>query len=322
MGILEALLQGILQGLTEFLPVSSSGHLSLFQRFFLPDGQSSLFFTMMLHLGTLAAVIAAFYEDIWRLIKELGFCIRDIFTGRFSLKTQDPYRKLLYMLVLATLPMVLIVPIRGMVSGMAEDKDIVAEGIFFLITGALLYFATRVKPGRAGIGKMKPKHALILGIVQDFAVFPGLSRSGSTISAGMIMGFERAFMVKFSFLMSIPVILGGAVFEIGDAVKAENTVGAWPMFLGMLAAAVFGYLSIQLIKWLLLSDKFVVFAWYTLILGAICVVVGIILHIVAAASGDASAVSSLVSSVTSGASNPSSVASSIAQSVSSVASAA
>lgn len=280
MGVLDALLQGIIQGITEFLPISSSGHLSLYQYFFGAEGEASLFFSLMLHLGTLAAVIAAFYEDLWRMILELGRMVQDIFRGQFSFKTENPDRKMIFMLILATIPMVLIVPIRGFVGGIAEDRDIIVEGVFFLLTSLLLFAGCKMRPGRAGIRRMKPKHALIIGVVQDFAVFPGLSRSGSTISAGMILGFDRSFMFKFSFLMGIPTILGGAVFEIGDAVKEGVKVEFLPLFLGMLSAAVFGYLSIILVRKLLLSDKFIIFAWYTLVLGILVIIVGIVCHII------------------------------------------
>lgn len=302
MTVLDALLQGIIQGLSEFLPISSSGHLSLYQFFFTAKGESSMFFSLMLHLGTLAAVIAAFYEDIWALILEFGRMVKDIFTGNFSFKTNNPARKMIFMLVLATLPLILVLPIRGFVGRIAEDKDIIVEGVCFLFTSLLLFAACKMPRGKAGIGKMRPVHAVTVGVFQGIAVFPGISRSGSTISSGMILGFSREFMFKFSFLLGIPAILGGAVAEIGDAAKEGITIGFLPLFLGMLAAAVFGYLSIMLVRRLLLSNKFIIFAWYTLILGAIVVVVGIISHIIgfegfnAVAGGAPSAASQAVSS--------------------------
>lgn len=301
MSVLDALLQGIIQGITEFLPISSSGHLSLYQFFFSAPGESSLFFSLMLHLGTLAAVIAAFYEDIWALLKEFGYAVQDIFRGRFSLKTENPTRKLLFMLVLATLPMVLIIFLRGFIGGIAEDKDIIVEGFCFLFTSLVLFMACKVRRGRAGILKMRPKHALTIGVMQSLAAFPGVSRSGVTIGTGMFLGFDRALMFKFSFLLGIPAILGGAVFEIGDAVKEEVKIGFMPLFLGMLAAAVFGYLSIMLVRRLLLSDKFIVFAWYTLVVGTLAVLLGIIFHIAGFQGFNASGVSTGTASSVAGA---------------------
>lgn len=296
MDILSALLQGILQGLTEFLPVSSSGHLVLFQHFTGNSGSQSLFFNLMLHLGTLAAVITAYYEDIWDILKELGRTLKEIFTGKFTPKAKTPGRRLLYMLIFATIPMVLVVPLRGLVSSITGDGSILLEGIFFLVTSALLFIGCKARRGTAGIGKMRARHAVTVGIIQDIATFPGISRSGATISAGLILGFDREFIAKFSFLMSIPVILGGAVFEIGDAAKQGIDIGFWPLFLGMLAAAAVGYGCIQLVRFLLLSNKFQIFAWYTLALGVAVIIIALVQQFGGGAAPDPSSLSSSVSS--------------------------
>lgn len=276
MNVFTALLEGILQGLTEFLPISSSGHLVLFQHFTGSSGSESLFFNLMLHLGTLAAIVAAYYEDLWLLVKEIGHTLKEIFSGKFSPHAETAERRFLYMLVFATIPLVLVVPIRGVVSDVTGDSSILLEGIFFLVTSALLFLATKVRRGKAGIGKMKVRHAITIGIAQSVATFPGISRSGATISTGLILGFDREQMVKFSFFMAIPAILGGAVFEIRDAATEGITVGVWPLFVGMLAAAVVGYLAIQLVRFLLARDKFRIFAWYTLVLGVVVIIIAIV----------------------------------------------
>lgn len=303
MTILEGLLQGFIQGLTEFLPVSSSGHLSLFQHFTGNAGAGSLFFSLMLHLGTLAAVIAAYYEDLWEMIKEFGGMVKEIFTRKFHFKTDNLNRKMIYMLVLATLPLVLVVPINGWVTKLAEDGDIVVEGICFLFTSLLLFMACKARPGKAGISRMKPRSALTVGVMQAVAAIPGISRSGATISTGLVLGFDRAFMVKFSFLLGIPAILGGAVFEIGDAAKENVDIPLAPLFLGMLTAAVVGYICIRLVRWLVVTNKFIVFAWYTLVLGGVVVIIGIVEHLMGAGADPATAkaASDIVSSVASGA---------------------
>ncbi len=298
-GILEALFQGILQGLTEFLPVSSSGHLSLFQFITGSSGEGSLFFNLMLHLGTLAAVIASYYEDLWEMIKELGRIFAEIFTGKFRFKTNNPNRQMMYMLIVACLPMVLIIPLRGFVGGIAGDRDIVWEGVFFLVTSALLFLCCKTRQGKAGPLKMRPKHALAIGVMQGIATMPGISRSGATISTGLILGFDREFIVKFSFLLGIPAILGGSVFEIGDAVEQGINVEWWVLFVGMLAAAVVGYVCIRLVRWLVLSNRFIVFAWYTLILGIVVLIAGIVMHILGGSSADAQVSSSVAQSVAS-----------------------
>lgn len=276
MTVLQGFIQGIIQGLTEFLPVSSSGHLTLFQYFFGIGGDDSLFFDLMLHLGTLAAVIAVYYQDLWNMLKEFGNMVKEVFSGQFVFATKNPDRKMIYMLVLATLPLVLVVPLRGVVSSISGDNSILIEGFCFLFTSLLLFGASKAKPGRAAIGRMKGKHALTIGVMQGIATLPGISRSGSTISTGLILGFERQFMVKFSFLLGIPAILGASVFEIGDAIKEEKSIPFLTLFVGMITAAVVGYISIKLVCWLLLSNKFIVFAWYTLALGIIVIVVSVV----------------------------------------------
>lgn len=279
MSLLDGIIQGIIQGLTEFLPVSSSGHLSLYQYFTGNNGEGSLFFSLMLHLGTLAAVIAAYYEDLWAMLKEVGKICRELFTGQFSAKTKNPTRQMLYMLVLATLMLVLVLPINGLVGRIAGDNDIILEGVFFLFTSLLLFAACKARPGKAGPMKMRPKHAITVGVMQSIAAFPGISRSGSTTATLMVLGFDRAFAVKFSFLMGIPAILGGAIFEIGDAAAQKAEVAFGPLFAGMLVAAVVGYICIRLVRWLVVSKKYIIFAWYTLVLGVVVVVLGIIGHL-------------------------------------------
>ncbi len=276
MSILNAVLQGVLQGLTEFLPISSSGHLVLFQHFTGQSSEGSLFFGLMLHLGTLAAVVVAYYKEIWDLLKELGQMAKELVRGQFRLKTQNPTRHLLYMLFVATLPLVLVLPLRGLVSSVTGDSDIIVEGVCFLITSLLLFGAVKAKPGKAGAERMRVSHALTVGFLQGVAVMPGISRSGATLSTGLVLGFQREFMVRFAFLLSIPAILGGAVAELFDLDSAGLQVGVLPLLLGMLSAAVVGYLCIRLVRWLVSSNRLVIFAWYTLILGAVVVLLGII----------------------------------------------
>lgn len=281
MTIWDGLLQGLIQGLTEFLPVSSSGHLSLYQHFTKTSGEGALLFSVMLHLGTLAAVVAVYYQDLWEMLKEVGYMAQEIARGEFTLATDRPARRLLYMLFFACLPMLLLIPLNSFVTGLAEDKDIVVEGVFFLLTSLLLFIAHSAKPGKASIGPMKARHALTIGGIQAVASVPGLSRSGSTISGGIILGFEPEFAAKFSFLLGIPAILGGAVFQLGDAVKQQITVPVLPLVIGVVTAAVSGYLCIRFIKFVVRKNKLNIFAWYTLVLGVVVTVIGIIEHIAA-----------------------------------------
>lgn len=279
MTVLEGILQGLLQGITEFLPVSSSGHLALFQHFTGNSGEGALLFSLMLHMGTLAAVVLVYYQDLFAMLGQVWQMAVEIAQGRFAWKTNNPDRKLLYMLFFGCLPLLLLVPLNGLVSKLAQDNDIVVEGVCFLITSALLFSASSAGRSRAGVFKMKPKQALAVGVMQSVAAMPGISRSGATISTGVVLGFDREFAAKFSFLLGIPAILGGAVFEAGDAMKQGVKLDFWPLFLGMLAAAVSGYICIRLVRWMLVSNRFKWFAWYTLVLGVLVVIIGIVEHI-------------------------------------------
>lgn len=289
MTVLEGFLQGMLQGFTEFLPISSSGHLSLFQHFFGLQGENALFFSVMLHVGTLIAVFAAYYKTILRMIVEFFTMIGDIFTKKFSYKNANEERRMVIMVLITLLPLLVFFLIKDPITALSEDDDILVEGVCFLITGSLLLMADRCVKGNKTAVDMTPKDALFIGCFQCVATLPGVSRSGSTISAGLFRGFSREFMVKFSFIMGIPAIVGSAVFEAKDALEQGITFEP-ALLVGMITAAVFGLASIKLIEWLVKTDRFAVFAYYALILGVVVLTIGIIEHI----AGD-----NIVSAVTS-----------------------
>lgn len=274
MAVISAVLQGILQGLTEFLPVSSSGHLSLYQYFTGISSEGSVAFSVMLHLGTLLAVIIAFRETIWELLKEFFRMIADLFRGRLFKEKAAPTRRMLYLLILSCVPLLLVLPLKDVVEGISADNDILVEGICFLITAALLFWADRNTHGRKTAAAMKGKDALAVGIAQLCATLPGISRSGSTIAAGMVRGLEKSYAVSYSFILGLPAVLAAGLLDLKDAGAMD--IGWGTALIGMAAAAVFGLLAIRLVKWLIKSDKFRIFAIYTLILGSITVVLGII----------------------------------------------
>jgi len=280
MTYLEAFLQAVLQGLTEFLPISSSGHLSLFQHFTGNSGEAGLFFSLMLHLGTLIAVFIAFRKTIWQLILEFFTIFSDIFHGRFTLKKMSPYRNMLLMFVIACLPMILVLILKDFYTSFSEDRDILAEGIFFLITAIMLFMADHAVKGKKGEGDIRPKDALMVGVFQAIAPFPGVSRSGSTISAGLLSGMSRDTAVQFSFILGIPAVLGGSVLEIGEALSGGMEVAWGPCILGLIVSAVVGVGAIKLVSWLIKSDRFKIFVYYTAILGVIVSAIGIFEHIV------------------------------------------
>ena len=169
MGIINAIFQAIIQGLTEFLPVSSSGHLSLYQHFTGNSGEGALFFSAILHLGTLVAVFVAFRKTIWDMIKELGVMIKDIFTGKFTLKNMNPPRRMIVMIIVSCFCLVPFLPFKGWFEGIAEDSSIFAEGLCFIYTSAILFMSDRCVKGKKTQGDIAYKDAITVGLFQDQA---------------------------------------------------------------------------------------------------------------------------------------------------------
>ncbi len=284
MTILEAIIQGIIQGATEFLPVSSSGHLSLFQHFTGVTGDEAVFTTIALHIGTLVAVFIAFRKKIWALILEFFAIIKDIFTGRFSFKVGSGNRRMILMIIVSILPLFIFYIFKDFFTAVSSDSDIIAEGICFLYTAVILTIGDRTakKNAEKGIektaGETTAADALVIGFFQGVALLPGVSRSGSTISAGMMTGLKREDAVEYSFILGIPVILAGALSELLD-ISGGMTFEAVPLLIGMAVAAVSGYFAIRLINWLMKTDRFRIFAVYTFILGLVVIGVGIYEHV-------------------------------------------
>lgn len=279
MSLLSAVIQGIIQGLTEFLPVSSSGHLSLFQYFTGSSGEEGLLFSILLHLGTLLAVFLAFYKTILALIVEFFHMLGDIFTGRFSAKNLNPRRRMILMLMLSLVPLLPFLLVKDFIASVSTDNDIVIEGFCFLITGYLLLTIDGKGAKGKAAANMTSGNALAVGAAQAVATMPGISRSGATISAGILAGLDRKFAIQFSFIMGIPAVLGANVLELGGALKEGLTLPIPVLAVGMLAALAFGLLAIRMVYWLAASNKFKYFGYYTLCLGAVVVAIGIAEHL-------------------------------------------
>lgn len=276
MTVLDAIWQAIIQGLTEFLPVSSSGHLSLYQHFTGNNGEGALMFSALLHLGTLAAVIAVFWRQIVTLIKEFGLMIKDIFTAKFSIKNAGPERRLIFMFIISTAVLIPFYIFKGFFEGFAEDASILAEGVCFLYTAAILIMADRTDAGRKKMTDLRTKDAVRIGFFQAVALLPGVSRSGSTISAGIFSGLRRDEAISYSFILGIPAILGGGLTELIEGIGQENKPGVLPCIVGVIIAAIVGFLAIKLVQWLMKTDKFKYFAYYTAALGIIVIVISIV----------------------------------------------
>ncbi|MEG1994700.1 MAG: undecaprenyl-diphosphate phosphatase [Oscillospiraceae bacterium] len=276
MTFLQAIFQGIVQGLTEFLPVSSSGHLSLIQYFTGQSGDTGLLFSIMLHFGTLIAVFIAFYRTIMDLIVEFFHIIGDLFTGKLLKSKPNPQRRMVYLLILSLVPLLFFVLFSDFYKNLSTDNDIIAEGICFIITSMLLFLADKNSNGRKNAATMKPIDAVAMGIAQGIAPLPGVSRSGSTVAVGLMMGLKKDYAVAFSFIMGVPAVFAANILEVGTAISESADFNIPIILAGIISSIIFGLLAIKMVRWIVTSNKFKYFGYYTLILGVITVVIGII----------------------------------------------
>ena len=276
MTIWDALFQGIVQGLTEFLPVSSSGHLSLVQYFTGNSGETGAMFSILLHLGTLIAVFIAFRKIIFDLILEAFAMLGDIFRGKFSFRKMNPKQRMIWLFVLSEVPLLFFILVKDYVSMVSSDNSILVEGLCFIVTGCLLLLADKLGSGKIDMETMRAKDALAMGVAQGIATLPGISRSGSTVATGLLMGLDRGYAVTFSFIMGVPAVLGANILEIGDALSEPFPLSTGVVIVGILSAVIFGLLAIKMVQWLIHTDKYKYFGYYTLALGAVVTIVGII----------------------------------------------
>ncbi len=284
MSVIKAIILGIVQGVTEFLPISSSGHLSLFQHFLGVSGEGSLLFSVLLHLGTLIAVFIVFHKTIFELVVEAIALIKDIFTGKFKYKELKGKKKMLVMFFFSCLPLLLLlVPVGNdmklmdWLGGLSEDDSILVEGFCFLVTGALLLTSTYISKKKTLNREVNTTDAFAVGLAQVFAAgFPGISRSGSTISTGMICGVSKEYMVEYSFILGIPAIIVANIVEFKDAVEAGAQLELLPTIIGILVAAVVGVACIKLLQWILKKDMWKYFGYYCLVIGVFTIICSII----------------------------------------------
>lgn len=271
---LTSSLLGFIQGIAEFLPISSSGHLSLMQNLLgiLHGAQEDILFDVLLHLGTLIAVFIVYWRDIVELVRDFFAILTQLFSrsGNRQKEASSDVRMVL-LLIVATLPLVLIVPIKDAITGLYGNTFFIGGAL--IVTGILLFLSDRMKQGRKTARTATVRDALMVGLGQALAVVPGLSRSGTTISLGMMRGFDRRFAVRFSFLLSIPAVLGANILEIGDAFKAGINPSLLPVYLlGMAIAAVSGIFAIKLVNLLAQKGKFGSFAYYCWGIGLIAII--------------------------------------------------
>lgn len=260
----QAAILGIVQGLAEFLPISSSGHLALLQYFFGVEADSVLLFTVMMHVGTLVSVFIIYRKDIAALLVELGLTIKDICTGKGPRINASPTRRMGFMIIVATIP-------TAIIGLLFEDffeslyASIVSIALGLIFTGIILFIAERMGRNDKGPMEMKWRHAIFIGCMQGIAICPGVSRSGSTLFGGLMAGLKREFAVEFAFLISIPSILGSVILEAPDAFAEGADVSMiGPIAVGVILAAISGIVAIKaMIK--VVSNKrligFTVYVW-------------------------------------------------------------
>ena len=272
-----SILMGIIQGVAEFLPISSSGHLALFQTFFGMDNMEEkyMFFTVLLHFGTLISVCMVYWRDIVDMIREFFLGIAALAGRKDTGVAPPPARRMVMLIIIATVPLFVMVFLRDAVNQLFSNSIMVSCAL--LATGFILFFSDRIARGHKTARNATVADALIVGCGQALAVIPGLSRSGTTISVGMMRGFDRAFAVRFSFLMSLPAVLGANVLEIKDALASNFPIEELPMYLvGVAVSAVVGYFAIRLVKSLSDKGKFGKFAYYCWAVGLGSLVAGIV----------------------------------------------
>lgn len=275
-----AILMGIIQGVAEFLPISSSGHLALFQQFFGMENMEEkyMMFTVMLHFGTLISVLVVYWKDVVEMIREFFLGIAAL-AGKDTGTPPPPARRMVMLIIIATLPLFVMVLLQDAVNALFASSIMVS--IALLATGCILFFSDRLARGRKTAKNATITDALIVGCGQALAVIPGLSRSGTTISVGMMRGFDRAFAVRFSFLMSLPAIVGANILELKDAAESGFVTSELPMYLvGVVVAAVVGYFAIRLVKSLSDKGKFGKFAYYCWAVGLGSLIAGIVKTVV------------------------------------------
>ena len=262
MTYLMSAILGFVQGVAEFLPISSSGHLTLLQHFFgMPEADQ--LFNVLLHFATLLAVCVYYIQDVVEMVVEFFLMLRDMFSRRSSLGNPPEARRLVLLIIVGTLPLFAVLLIKDYVEALGNSPVFVSCAL--LVTGCILFFSDRMARGRKTARNATLLDVFLVGLAQACATIPGISRSGSTISAGMARGFDRQFAVRYSFLMSLPAVLGATLLKVIKTIQAAEPIaqGLLPKYLlGMVISGVVGYFSIRLVNLLAAKGKFGAFAYY------------------------------------------------------------
>ncbi len=269
MSYFSAVILGLAQGFAEFLPISSSGHLALLEHFFKIEPDNVLAFAVLLHLGTLFSVVAIYYKDIWNMIREFFRMIGDIVRGKGLGIKDNIDRRIMVMIIVATIPTGVIgVLFNDFFSSLYFSFFAIGGGLIF--TGTILFVSERFGKNKNGALELKAGHAVLVGICQGIAIWPGISRSGSTLFGGLISGLRREFAVKYAFLISLPSILGSVVLEAPAAFDGDmNPADFGPIIIGVLIAAISGFIAIKTMIRIVSKQKLIYFSVYTWTLGIV-----------------------------------------------------
>lgn len=276
MSIWSAILLGLVQGFTEFLPVSSSGHLSIINNLFkMSDIKSGhILFDALLHMGTLASAVIVYWDDIRIMFYEtLG--IMNIGPLAEQRQSRYPAARTFLMIVVACLPIFLILPIKNQLNALYYRNVFI--GVALILTGCILYVSDKMTPGKKNEGSMTVLDALIIGLCQCVAVIPGLSRTGTVISAGIATGLKRDFALKFAFLLSLPAVFGSCVMRLIEAFQAEIVWANVPAYLlGTVFALISGIGAISLLRYINSKGRFGGFAYYCWVIGVLSIILTMI----------------------------------------------
>ncbi|HEX3076976.1 MAG TPA: undecaprenyl-diphosphate phosphatase [Lachnospiraceae bacterium] len=286
MSLLQAIFMGIVQGIAEFLPISSSGHLSIFKHILHINTDTGILFDIMLHFGTLIAVFIAFFKDIKELIVEGFGILGDFLYNAYILVTnlfvkekkgfrkviRTAYRKFVMLIIVSTIP-------TGIIGILLDDvieitsETLIVPGLCLLLTGVLLLISDRTTLGKKRANDINYLTAGAIGVAQGIATLPGISRSGTTITACLVAGFDKNFAVKYSFIMSVPAILGAAVWKMKDfATAGVPSTDVVNYIIGTIVAAFIGFICIKTMLVVVRGKKFKYFAYYCFAVGSIAVV--------------------------------------------------
>lgn len=276
MSVIKAFILGLIQGISEFLPISSSGHLSIagYLMGMDPEADNLLSFNILLHVATLFAVFIVYRKDIYEMIKAFFGMCADLFSGKGLKLKEFLYRRLIVMLIAATIPAVFAALLLG---NIIENPQLWQIGIFLIITSVLLYLSEKLAGGKIDLENMSVKRAFFVGCFQGLGTLPGISRSGSTIVGGLFCKLEKSTAVRFSFLLSIPAILGALVLDLKDMVGMQSQIlSPLSVLVGMITAGVSGYFSIRFLLRIVEKSKLSYFSYYCAAAGIFAIILNFI----------------------------------------------